>query len=334
MNEHNNKKIVFILGMHRSGTSLLANILSHMGVSFGKNLIPGDKDNEAGYWEQKDIVTIHEKILKQMDRPWIYPTGTLPIEDHWWNKKSFDHYKNEIIHCLQRELQDKNIFGLKDPRISRFLPFWDVICTELNIDPVFILTFRHPHDVTASLIKRDKITPQHAELLWFIYNIECIDYLGARISSTLQYCQWFINPQDTISQLNQILDLSISQDQQDEIITKCIQPNLRHNQVANNSFTNPLIEQLYHLLIESTSQININQYQSLIQLYHQALRLFQPWMDLLEKTQQEKDAIEQKYHQLYKDNKNLFQDYNTLHQYRLELEQNIEQIKKQITNLG
>ena len=46
------RKCVLVLGMHRSGTSVLAGTLNIMGADLGKNILPPDKSNERGYFDK------------------------------------------------------------------------------------------------------------------------------------------------------------------------------------------------------------------------------------------------------------------------------------------
>ena len=62
------RPIVFVLGMHRSGTSLCSHILSALGVDMADK-IPGPgnpaptPDNPRGHWERWEIVEFHDRIL-------------------------------------------------------------------------------------------------------------------------------------------------------------------------------------------------------------------------------------------------------------------------------
>lgn len=53
----NNSQATCILGMHRSGTSALAQVVHLLGADIGKNedLIPAEPANAAGYWERRDV---------------------------------------------------------------------------------------------------------------------------------------------------------------------------------------------------------------------------------------------------------------------------------------
>ena len=60
----NKEQIYFIAGCPRSGTSLIAGLLAKHGVCVG-NTTPGDKHNEKGYFENKEIGRIIKEIMRQ-----------------------------------------------------------------------------------------------------------------------------------------------------------------------------------------------------------------------------------------------------------------------------
>jgi len=57
------KRIVVIIGMHRSGTSVIARGLKVLGVTLGDNLMPPGEDNPKGYWEDLDINELNVELL-------------------------------------------------------------------------------------------------------------------------------------------------------------------------------------------------------------------------------------------------------------------------------
>jgi len=64
------KEIVFILGMHRSGTSMLAQALDRLGIPIPGSLLPATADNPNGYWEPRELVSPNNKTLQALGRPW------------------------------------------------------------------------------------------------------------------------------------------------------------------------------------------------------------------------------------------------------------------------
>ena len=63
---------VFILGMHRSGTSALARVLNLMGLYFGgENVGTGrSAENIKGFWERRDVRDLNDAILATAGCDW------------------------------------------------------------------------------------------------------------------------------------------------------------------------------------------------------------------------------------------------------------------------
>ena len=65
------KKLIVVLGMHRSGTSVTAKSLQVLGVDLGDNLMPAIRNNnEAGFWEDVDINNFNIKLLDKIGSDW------------------------------------------------------------------------------------------------------------------------------------------------------------------------------------------------------------------------------------------------------------------------
>ena len=61
------KSIIVVLGMHRSGTSVMARALQVRGVDLGDQLMPPSKgDNEKGFWEDEDITRFDDALLETL----------------------------------------------------------------------------------------------------------------------------------------------------------------------------------------------------------------------------------------------------------------------------
>src|SRR5690348_14529849 len=59
-----------ILGMHRSGTSLLAGALGLLGASLPKHVMPSNCSNPKGYFEPQKIVELHDEMLLALNSSW------------------------------------------------------------------------------------------------------------------------------------------------------------------------------------------------------------------------------------------------------------------------
>ena len=64
-------KIIIVLGCHRSGTSMIAGVLSKMGVFVGDDLIMDTMpENPKGYYEDREAVAINADLLEESDGGW------------------------------------------------------------------------------------------------------------------------------------------------------------------------------------------------------------------------------------------------------------------------
>ena len=169
-NETPGRRGILVLGMHRSGTSALTRIINLLGADLSKDITPphGER-NEAGYWEPRELVLIHEELLALGDSRWDdpreFPTRTFELPQA-------RALRSRIIDIIEADFASSRLFVLKDPRICRFVPFWLSIFQELSIEPLIVLAVRHPLEIADSLQKRDGIHPSKSCLLWLRHLID------------------------------------------------------------------------------------------------------------------------------------------------------------------
>src|SRR5436305_10467411 len=63
---------VVVLGMHRSGTSVLTGLLRSLGLWAGEedDFPPADDHNQAGYWEHRGVWSVDEAIRQTLGASW------------------------------------------------------------------------------------------------------------------------------------------------------------------------------------------------------------------------------------------------------------------------
>jgi len=170
---------VIVLGMHRSGTSMLAGLLViGLGYKTGGPLIAKSFDNKKGFFERIDIVEQNNDFLGHQEASW---------DNNVYNydyKKSLEQKNSGVIEFNHGEpglkfLNDpKNAPYLqKDPRMCITLKTWlNIIDTNA---PAILFTYRHPLEVAESLRTRAKIEGQNRSLstgfqLWIVYNMRAV----------------------------------------------------------------------------------------------------------------------------------------------------------------
>lgn len=152
---HAQADFVFVLGMHRSGTSCLAGCLQRCGLYLGDVQLH-NRDNQRGNHELKAVERLHDRILAKNKGGWNRPPER--IETGWLDRLRLAR----IVSTLKRHPP----CGIKDPRILLFLDTWFATVRIYTI----IGTYRHPMAVVQSLQKRNAITYEDGISLWLIYN--------------------------------------------------------------------------------------------------------------------------------------------------------------------
>ena len=244
-------RIVLILGMHRSGTSMLARLLAADGLPLGVTLLNrGRPDNVHGYWEQAEIVHIHEALLDGLDRTWHGPNGWRALPEGWLAPRDTRMAKRRLAAIVNREVAEADgLWGFKDPRTLCFLPLWREIIAELSLDPVFILAARAPAAVASSLMRRNRLRRDDAEALWAANTITVIEEVGNELAAVVDYDEWFTKPAATAGWLREVLGLPVVCSPGVGMpIEALIDPRLRHHQGTAGG-ARPAFEALHAALV-------------------------------------------------------------------------------------
>lgn len=149
------RKIVCILGMHRSGTSCLTGSLEEAGL-FLADRHTWNPYNTKGNRENQKFVDLHDAILAAGHGAWNDPPRKVV-----WSASHLQQARDLLGGYSQH-----SIFGFKDPRALLLLDGWKQVYPGLQ----FVGIFRHPNAVASSLANRDGMPRGQALDLWYRYN--------------------------------------------------------------------------------------------------------------------------------------------------------------------
>jgi hypothetical protein len=282
------RPIVLVLGMHRSGTSLCAHILSALGVDMADK-IPGPgapsphPSNPRGHWERWEIVEFHDRILGLFNRDYLGRFHDFALPVAWWAEPRVVQIRREIVAFLEKRMES-GPFGFKDPRTVRLMPVWHQILNELKLTPKVVLCLRNPAQVARSLHARDGLDPEIGEYRWLVHIIDFYRYTSNFDCCTVQYEEWFDNPAANIEKLQKFLDLPWQQSESDLalLLSGIIDPGARHDDPEHREANQPLVRSLYKLASRAGQdgagdQIAyiVSQFVSFQQLQRPFLRVFE-----------------------------------------------------------
>jgi hypothetical protein len=146
-----------IVGMHRSGTSLLAGFLNKSGGDFGDpdTFHPADKWNPGGYFEQKEIIAINKKLLHGAFNKLSYIA--LPTNQTILKRGTI--ISNELSRLVERY----NGKIVKENRFCLTLPAWQMSGLKLSS---IVICLRNPWDVVQSIWERNHVPHFLGFQLW------------------------------------------------------------------------------------------------------------------------------------------------------------------------
>ena len=233
------RRAVFVLGMHRSGTSAVTRVLNLLGVELGQGLMAASPDNERGYWEHLAIVQEHHQLLEALGSSWD-DVRALPPD--WTKNPAAVGAAHRLRAIVEREFNATPLWGLKDPRLCRLLPLWLPLLRAMRITPHFVLVLRHPAEVAASLAKRDRKGSAAAALLWLRHMLEAERATRGLPRTVVNFSALLENPQNWSAEFRRVAaecGLEWSNDYQavDAAVSAFLSPDLRHHQIATKDGT-------------------------------------------------------------------------------------------------
>ncbi|HEX3583934.1 MAG TPA: sulfotransferase, partial [Thermoanaerobaculia bacterium] len=163
-------KQIAIVGMHRSGTSLVAQLLAAMGAYPGEpaDLTPPDVFNPRGYGELSDALTLDDDILAAMNANWREPAEADLARLDERERTAFADRARAIAARLDRH----GTWLVKEPRMTLVFPIWREALERL----LCVLVWREPAAVARSLMHRDGLPFVTGLALWEEYTRAMLAY--------------------------------------------------------------------------------------------------------------------------------------------------------------
>ncbi len=138
---------IIVLGVDRSGTSLIGNLLLSWGAYGGdpEQLTKGDNNNPNGYFENRLLSNFVDDELNDGDDP-EYAVLTPGYRERIKARATSSTAGEKAKLLIEEMNQAAEQWFWKQPNLCIQLPFWN----ELWADPIFIIAVRNPLDSVSS----------------------------------------------------------------------------------------------------------------------------------------------------------------------------------------
>lgn len=204
MNAVIQKRVIVVLGMHRSGTSAITRALVAVGAALGDNLLPAGRDNPKGFWEDKDFLALNNRLLSMLGA--AYDSLSL-LPQGFEQRTDVMSLKLEAALMLRDKLSGNDVFALKDPRSCRLLPFWQEVFEHLELRVDYVIAARNPLSVAHSLTTRNQFPQRKSLWLWLQHYVQAVCETHGRQRIFIEYDQLLANPEHELQRLSQCLQL-------------------------------------------------------------------------------------------------------------------------------
>ncbi len=217
--------VVLVLGMHRSGTSAVAEAIVRLGVPVGDgvDLVGPDEWNARGSFEDSELNRINDAILDELGGDWSAP----PLEVDTRRPLSPELLDRMRSYVEGTTRSSKSCYMWKDPRLCITLPFWRPLLGRV----IAVLVWRHPCEVADSLRERNRLPVPCSCLLWEVYN-RCAIANSADVPRViLSYAEFVRSPVPVLQRLQaMLLEQEILKSPGGvERAAEAIDPDLRHH---------------------------------------------------------------------------------------------------------
>ncbi|MCB0629633.1 MAG: glycosyltransferase, partial [Lewinella sp.] len=281
-------KQIFVLGMHRSGTSVVTHLIHRMGAYFGdidQEMRPSD-ENPKGFWERNDVVRINEAILNS-------------DKSNWFKISNFDVERCRISPDLEQAIEstisslDKYTpWVVKDPRNCLTFPVWRKYLSA----PVVVIPFRSPLEVAKSLQGRNSFPVEFSLALWQSYVVAAIRSAADLPVIFVEYEKMIKSPiQETHTLYRKLVENGVENLElpSDLIIQDIIDPTLKHAAVSHEK---EQLDQDKLNLIEGLREKDIDRLHRLVEsISENNFRVLQNWeekiSEIFERTISKKNRI-------------------------------------------
>jgi hypothetical protein len=282
--------LIVVLGMHRSGTSVLARAMGALGADLGSHLQPPMAGvNDKGFFEDMDINAINMALMAAAGTEWDSLADT-----------DLDHIPASQRQALEQQALalllakcGKGTFAFKDPRTSRLLPFWQPVFRRAGLRVRYAVAIRHPLSVSESLAGHFGHEPSPATdpLLWLAHTLPALTETTPADRIVVDYDRMLAAPTQEIARIAAWLHLPVDADEAQRFAEQFLDPALRTAQVGPETLgprdgMPRAVGSLFQALSQAARFGDESQATGLPQAVSEAARLWQDLSPLLRREQE------------------------------------------------
>ena len=221
---------VVVLGMHRAGTSLVTRGIKSLGIYMGDDFVDPQFDNPRGYWEDRNVVDLNKRVLSVFGLKWESPDLLTGAQ---WQEPELEAMRLEAIEHVRANFSSHPLWGFKDPRTIRLLPFWWPVLESVGVQDSYVVVIRNPLSVAESLIVRqpDVFDPALAHALWLAHMVPYLSMIEKKPFVVTDYDLLMDDPRGQLLRIGRALEIPATVGislEIDDFVANFLDPRMRH----------------------------------------------------------------------------------------------------------
>lgn len=223
-----------LLGMHRSGTSLLAGMLQALGVWLGPpdELLGPQPDNPEGFFEHPALMGLDEALLERAGSAWDDTAPDLARVTALADDAALQAQARLWLRGLWRSRPEgATLAAFKDPRLCYTAGFWQAQWPAL----LGLIVLRHPLAVARSLRARGGYSSlRHGLTLWAAHHRALAPWRGRADVPVILHSDLLAAPRATLAPVLAALGLQADESQWTQALAQ-VRPGRVHQNLATDA---------------------------------------------------------------------------------------------------
>ncbi|MEO0587864.1 MAG: glycosyltransferase, partial [Planctomycetota bacterium] len=244
------RTIAVLLGPHRSGTSVGTRLLGELGLRLGDDLVPGHRDNPAGFFEHREVVSFNRAVEAELGLNPFSGTRLLPPQGRWWEAGAGAEVYAGLRGVFEREAGGEGLFGFKDPRTVVLWPMYRALFDDMGIAARPVLMLREPMAVIGSMERRNQLAPRHGEVVWAAQMAALVSTMDGPPEGVWTYEGWMSDARGSVERAVRWLGPAATCDVDEGVrrVEAILDPSQTHHRSDGVDTLGPATRRLYELL--------------------------------------------------------------------------------------
>ncbi|MFC0811445.1 glycosyltransferase [Paracoccus panacisoli] len=212
--------ILFVAGMHRSGTSFLGECCGALGLALPDDRGAPAPDNPRGHFEPQAVVALNDAILAEAGAVWQrIGAPDLPSGD----PALFER----IDAALAESFGTSDRLMVKDPRLSLTFPLWLEWARVREVDAAALIAVRDPRETAHSLARRDGMDADAAMHSWIGYTLGALSATETLPRELVVFPDWTTAPEATLERIARLIGQPVPETAH-ALVAEAFQPDAVH----------------------------------------------------------------------------------------------------------